>query len=251
MATLMGAAAAGMAVREGARAFVAPSVVTPEELAVSAPALPGATVEPSTSSGSTPLTALSVGVVGATAVKMASRRRATKRRAQAVARQASSGVQETPKSWFEELYDRWNTKGGAVLITFIGLGASWALEKLLEAVFGWDLIQAGIATSGFLTIMLLIWTSQYLFRVATKTTTYAEQLKNYEREVMIRRISELSDEEIDAICMEVGVNNEELEEALTDVDTAGKVMTRKEKVIELFRSQKFAAPSLGMDPRGF
>lgn len=82
-----------MAVREGARAFVAPTVVVPEEFAVSAPALRGATAEPSASSGSLPLSALSVAVVGATAAKMTSRRRATNSRAQAVVRQAGYGVQ--------------------------------------------------------------------------------------------------------------------------------------------------------------
>lgn len=92
LATFMGAAAACVAVREGASAFLAPNVVIPEELGVSAPALRGATAEPSTSSSSMPLTALSVVVVGASAMKMSSRRRATQSRAQAVVRQAGSGV---------------------------------------------------------------------------------------------------------------------------------------------------------------
>lgn len=91
MAICMGAAAACVAVHEGARAFVVANVVVPEEFAVSAPALRGASVEPSTSSGSMPLTALSVAVIGATAVKMTSagRHRATRSRAIAVVRQAA------------------------------------------------------------------------------------------------------------------------------------------------------------------
>lgn len=93
MAALMGAAAACVVVRDGARVFVAPNVAAPEEFAaVSVQALRGATVEPSTSSSSMPLTALSVAVVGATAVKMISRRRSTQSRAHAVACQAAGAL---------------------------------------------------------------------------------------------------------------------------------------------------------------
>lgn len=76
MATFLGAAAACVAVREGARAFVGPSnAVAPEDFAVSTPALRGAPAEPATSSCSMPFSALSVAVAGATALKMTSRRR--------------------------------------------------------------------------------------------------------------------------------------------------------------------------------
>ena len=43
---------------------------------------------------------------------------------------------------------------------------------------------------------------RYLWRVENKQTTYAKQLSQYEQEIMIRRLSELSEEEIDALCAE-------------------------------------------------
>lgn len=93
VATIIGAAAACLAVREGARAFTAPSVAVHEELAVSAAALRGAAAEQPTATSSLPLTALSVAVVGAGALQVNSRRRASHSRAQAVVRNVVAGVQ--------------------------------------------------------------------------------------------------------------------------------------------------------------
>jgi len=133
---------------------------------------------------------------------------------------------------FEQLIDRWNTRGGAVLATVLGLGAVWVFEKVLELA-GVESLTAGIWTSGALFFGLLVWTSQYFTRVMTKSTTYAQQLEDYEREVMMRRLKELDEEEIAALCEEVGIKPEEISDA---VDDKVKALSQKDQVLKLFKN---------------
>mmetsp|Transcript_29620 Transcript_29620/g.81481 ORF Transcript_29620/g.81481 Transcript_29620/m.81481 type:complete len:233 (-) Transcript_29620:149-847(-) len=148
--------------------------------------------------------------------------------------------EEKEMSDLEKFFDRWNTRGGAVLATFVALVGGLVLEKGLEFV-GVESITAGIWTSGVFFFGLLIWTFQYVTRVMTKSTTYAEQLANYEQEVMIKRLRELDDEEIQALCEEVGITQEDISEAV-----GGKLqaLSQKEKVLQLFRNTK-----MPKDPR--
>lgn len=133
---------------------------------------------------------------------------------------------------FEKLIDRWNTRGGAVLATFLGLIFVWVFEKFLELV-GLDTAAAGVWTSGLTFFGLIIWTSQYFTRVMTKSTTYAQQLEDYEREVMIRRLKELDEEEIVALCEEVGIKPEDVTEA---VGGTVEALSQKEAVIKMFKN---------------
>mmetsp|Transcript_3090 Transcript_3090/g.9569 ORF Transcript_3090/g.9569 Transcript_3090/m.9569 type:complete len:235 (+) Transcript_3090:137-841(+) len=139
---------------------------------------------------------------------------------------------EKEMSDLDKFLDRWNTRGGAILATFIGLIVVWVFEKGLEIV-GVDSATAGVWTSGVFFFGLLVWTGQYFTRVMTKSTTYAQQLENYEREVMIKRLQELDEEEIAALCEEVGVSPEEISDAV-----GGKVeaLSQKEQVIKLFKN---------------
>jgi len=149
---------------------------------------------------------------------------------------------EDEMSDWELLTDRFNTRGGAFLVVFAGLAAGLGLEKVIE-LFGVDSIYAGIWTSAIFFTGMMVWISQYLFRVMTKSTTYAEQLTRYEQEVMMRRLQELDEDEIEALCAEVGVTVEDLMGA---TDDKAKALSQKEKVLELFKNTKMPT-----DPRNF
>jgi hypothetical protein len=66
-----------------------------------------------------------------------------------------------------------NTKGGVLVLMTVLFALTWAGDKFLVAVLGYDEIQAGITIGmGFTVISTLAWMSTYLFRVATKDMTY-------------------------------------------------------------------------------
>mmetsp|Transcript_110872 Transcript_110872/g.155611 ORF Transcript_110872/g.155611 Transcript_110872/m.155611 type:complete len:213 (-) Transcript_110872:180-818(-) len=144
---------------------------------------------------------------------------------------------------FLAFLDRWSTNGGLLLGSFIGIALGLGLEKLLEYFMDWT--KAGMAVTGIYSAGLIIWLSQYLWRVENKQTTYAKQLSQYEQEIMIRRLSELSEDEIDALCAEVGIENDDVEAALKGDDKI-KALSKKERILELFRTTEMKT---SMDPR--
>jgi len=158
-----------------------------------------------------------------------------------MAAESALGAAEEPSD-FAKFIDRWNTKGGAILATFVGLGLGYAMKQVL-VVAGVEDIYAGVWVSGFYFFGMCIWLSQYLFRVMTKSTTYAQQLEMYEQQVMMERLNELDEEEIAALCEETGVSDANIQEALGD---KVKALSQKEKVIELFKNAQGQMPQ---DPR--
>lgn len=63
---------------------------------------------------------------------------------------------------------------------------------------------AGQLTTGFISIFaLLAWVSTYVFRVGTKQMTYAQQLREYEDQVIQKRYEELTEEELAALTDEL------------------------------------------------
>jgi hypothetical protein len=56
---------------------------------------------------------------------------------------------------------------------------------------------------------MVAWASTYIFRVATKDMTYAKQLRDYENAVLEKRLSELADDEIDALMTEIELEGDE------------------------------------------
>ncbi|CAJ1334237.1 unnamed protein product [Effrenium voratum] len=139
--------------------------------------------------------------------------------------------------------DRWSTNGGLLLGSILGIGLGLGLEKFFELFMDWT--KAGMAVTGVYSAGLIIWLSQYLWRVENKQTTYAKQLSQYEQEIMIRRLSELSEEEIDALCFEVGIDSKEVSAALEGDDRI-KELSKKEQILELFRNTEMKPQ---MDPR--
>merc|ERR1712008_214485 len=149
--------------------------------------------------------------------------------------------EEEEMSDLEKFLDRYNTRGGVILLTVLAILGGFLLEKFLELFL--EPIQAGLVVSGGLSIGIFWWTGTYFVRVINKGTTYAKQLRQYEQMVMLKRLEELDDEEIDALCDEVGVSTDELAEATGEGDKR-KALTKKEQVLKLFKIQ-----GLSQDPR--
>jgi DNA-binding protein Fis len=51
-------------------------------------------------------------------------------------------------------------------------------------------------TVSYIALGMVGWASTYFFRVATKSMTYAQQLKDYEQAVIQKRFEELQDDEV-------------------------------------------------------
>ncbi|XP_078182180.1 uncharacterized protein LOC144575798 isoform X2 [Carex rostrata] len=97
---------------------------------------------------------------------------------------SSEGSQSDSKLTNEEKVSFGNSRKDVILI---GVGvtiAGFALKYGLEFV-GVDPLQAGNAVQLIFVLALTIgWISSYMFRVANKDMTYAQQLKDYEKKVM-------------------------------------------------------------------
>ncbi|XP_057473514.1 uncharacterized protein LOC130761934 isoform X2 [Actinidia eriantha] len=91
-------------------------------------------------------------------------------------------------------------------VLLIGLGVTIAgigLKSGLE-FFGVDPLQAGNAVQLIFVLGLTIgWISTYIFRVANKDMTYAQQLRDYESKVMEKRLEGLTEAELEALLEQV------------------------------------------------
>merc|ERR1719379_2228070 len=79
----------------------------------------------------------------------------------------------------------------------------FAYSFMLDTL-GWDVILAGnVVLVGYVGLATVVWTASYVFRVANKDMTYAQQLRDYENAVIQKRFEELSEEEVDALVGEI------------------------------------------------
>jgi Protein of unknown function (DUF3007) len=85
------------------------------------------------------------------------------------------------------------------IVVFAIGGAGYLGLKLA----GLDSINAGIWSQLVLVSIILAWSGSYVFRVATKNMTYAQQLKDYEEAVLQKRLEELTPEELAKIQAEI------------------------------------------------
>eukprot|EP00472_Partenskyella_glossopodia_P003569 CAMPEP_0197517970 /NCGR_PEP_ID=MMETSP1318-20131121/3061_1 /TAXON_ID=552666 /ORGANISM="Partenskyella glossopodia, Strain RCC365" /LENGTH=195 /DNA_ID=CAMNT_0043067949 /DNA_START=126 /DNA_END=713 /DNA_ORIENTATION=+ len=143
------------------------------------------------------------------------------RRGQMVAMRA----QQEPTPPEEERRLPWyfdvGTKGGALAVptmtTIIPITMYYALQA---GGMSWE--RAGpVASFSYLMLGLLGWTATYLFRVGTKKMTYVQQLKDYEDAVMMKRLEEMSDDEIVEMLKEA-------EDAAKSFDAQAAVQRQKE-----------------------
>ena len=93
---------------------------------------------------------------------------------------------------------------GICLGIFIAAGLVYAALQ----VVGVDGIRAGIWTQAVLVVGLVGWSLTYLFRVGNKKMTYNQQLKDYEEAVMLKRLEEMSPEELAELEREIEQNKE-------------------------------------------
>jgi Protein of unknown function (DUF3007) len=85
------------------------------------------------------------------------------------------------------------------IVVFAIGGAGYLGLKLA----GLDNINAGIWSQLVLVGIILAWSFSYVFRVATKNTTYGQQLKDYEEAVLQKRLDELTPEQLAEIQAEI------------------------------------------------
>ncbi|KAK1294072.1 hypothetical protein QJS10_CPA16g01227 [Acorus calamus] len=84
-------------------------------------------------------------------------------------------------------------------VTVIGVGLKSGLE-----FFGVDPLQAGNVVQLVLVLGLTVgWISTYIFRVSNKEMTYAQQLRQYEKQVMEKRLEGLTEAELEALLEQV------------------------------------------------
>ncbi|CAA7389054.1 unnamed protein product [Spirodela intermedia] len=83
--------------------------------------------------------------------------------------------------------------------TVLGVGLKSGLEY-----FGVDPLRAGNFVQLFVVLGMTVgWISTYMFRVANKDMTYAQQLKDYEKKVMEKRLDSLTEAELEALMEQV------------------------------------------------
>uniref|UniRef100_A0A6T6MFS5 Uncharacterized protein n=1 Tax=Timspurckia oligopyrenoides TaxID=708627 RepID=A0A6T6MFS5_9RHOD len=98
---------------------------------------------------------------------------------------------------------RLQTNGDVIKFGFIATGALFGIYYALQ-LFGMDADAAGTAVGASAGIGIVIaWTASYVFRVANKDMTYAQQLRDYEEAVLNKRYEELSEEELAALATEL------------------------------------------------
>lgn len=80
----------------------------------------------------------------------------------------------------------------------IGLGVSvvGGLLFLGFRVSGFDSMNAGIWSQAIFISLLIVWVLSYVFRAATGTMTYNQQLDDYEDAVLQKRLDSLTPEEL-------------------------------------------------------
>lgn len=98
---------------------------------------------------------------------------------------------------------RLRTNGDVIKFGIVATIIPFAIKAGLEAT-GVEDIKAGQLTTAFVSVFALVaWVSTYVFRVGTKQMTYAQQLRDYENQVIQKRYEELSDEELNALTEEL------------------------------------------------
>eukprot|EP00467_Chlorarachnion_reptans_P009731 CAMPEP_0114496130 /NCGR_PEP_ID=MMETSP0109-20121206/5602_1 /TAXON_ID=29199 /ORGANISM="Chlorarachnion reptans, Strain CCCM449" /LENGTH=237 /DNA_ID=CAMNT_0001673375 /DNA_START=25 /DNA_END=738 /DNA_ORIENTATION=+ len=105
---------------------------------------------------------------------------------------ADAETEERALPWYFDV----GTKGGALSVPLMTIVFPLTIYYGLQAN-GVSAERAGPwASFIYLFGGLIAWTFTYLYRVATKQMTYVQQLKDYEDAVMMKRLEEMGDDEI-------------------------------------------------------
>merc|ERR1711871_447286 len=94
--------------------------------------------------------------------------------------------------------------GGIVFYSIVGIVLPWVAYSYMLDILNYDIVFAGnVILVGYVGLLTGLWTASYVFRVANKDMTYAQQLRDYENAVIQKRFEELSDTEVDALMGEI------------------------------------------------
>jgi hypothetical protein len=92
----------------------------------------------------------------------------------------------------------------AVMVALFGFGGVtfWVFRTS-----GFNDINAGVWSQVVLVGVLIAWISTYVFRAVTKTMTYNQQLDEYKKAVLSKKLEEMSPEDRDRLLAEVAAEN--------------------------------------------
>lgn len=92
-----------------------------------------------------------------------------------------------------------------ILICAALFALPFGMRAILEDGLGMPHLQAQtVSVAAFMVVVLLGYTSTYLFRVGRKEMTYITQLKEYEEAVMLKRLEEMPSAEVEKLMEEIG-----------------------------------------------
>ena len=94
---------------------------------------------------------------------------------------------------------RLKTNGDVIKFGIAAIAITYAFKMGIQALGTPDLLAGQITTALISVLSLLAWISTYVFRVGTKGMTYAQQLRDYEDQVIQKRYEELTEEELNAL----------------------------------------------------
>lgn len=133
----------------------------------------------------------------------------------------TEGEQSTAVSQKEDrglagLLDPYTRAGVLIWSTVLALILPWGAFQIAVSA-GFDKTKVGEFIGGFFVLALnLAWASTYLFRVNNKEMTYATQLRQYEEQVMKKRLEELPEDELEALMEDGDAEKKKMQEKIRE-----------------------------------